>query len=152
MATKSFKNPEPDIHHTLALWAASCAEHVLNIFEANYPSDARPRLAIAALREWTEGKRTMVSCREAAFAAHAAARGAKDPAAIAAARAAGQAVAVAHMYTHAPHAADYAAKAVKLVATKETASEAWAQERQWQRDHLQESLHSIGFPKGDQAN
>jgi hypothetical protein len=146
---KKFENPEPAIHHALALWSAACAEHVLNLFETSCPNDKRPRLAIAALREWTEGKRRMVSCREAAFASHAAARDAKDPAAIAAARAAGQACAVAHMYTHAPHAADYAAKAAMLAAPKETASSTYAQERQWQHEHLREDLQSIGFPKGD---
>src|SRR5918999_1457104 len=30
-------------HQLLALWAASCAEHVLALFEAARPSDARPR-------------------------------------------------------------------------------------------------------------
>ena len=122
---------------------------MLGLFEISNPGDKRPRAAIAALREWTVGERTMMSCREAAFASHAAARTAEDPAAVAAARAAGQAAAVAHMYTHAPHAANYAAKAMMLAAPKETSADAWAQERQWQREHLQKDLHFIGFPKGD---
>lgn len=146
---KKFENPEPAIHHEIALWAARCAEHVLNIFEADQPGDDRPKQAIAAVREWTEGKRTMVSCREAAFASHAAARDAKSPAAVAAARAAGQACAVAHMYTHAPHAADYAAKATMLAASKDTAPVVWAQEREWQHAQLQKDLWSIGFPKNN---
>lgn len=145
---KKFENPALETHHKLALWAANCAEHVLHIFEESYPDDKRPRLAIAALREWVHGERTMVSCREAAFASHDAAREAADPAAIAAARAAGQAVAVAHMYTHAPHAADYAAKATKLAAPKDSASDAWSNERQWQWEQLEVSLREIGFPKG----
>ncbi len=33
-------------HHLLALWAASCAEHVLHLFEAVQPEDPRPREAI----------------------------------------------------------------------------------------------------------
>ena len=33
-------------HQLLALWAAQCAEHVLDLFEAQQPSDARPREAI----------------------------------------------------------------------------------------------------------
>src|SRR6202035_2703608 len=33
-------------HHLLALWAASCAEHVLNLFEWAQPEDPRPRQAI----------------------------------------------------------------------------------------------------------
>lgn len=146
--TTQFENPAPEIHHKIALWAAKCAEHVLPIFEQVHPDDKRPRLAIAALREWVRGERTMVSCREAAFASHDAAREASEPAAVAAARAAGQAVAVAHMYTHSPHAADYAAKAVKLAASKETANEAWSNERKWQWEQLEAGLREIGFPNG----
>ena len=33
-------------HHLLALWAASCAEHVLDLFESARPEDPRPRRAI----------------------------------------------------------------------------------------------------------
>jgi hypothetical protein len=33
-------------HRLLALWAASCAEHVLHLFESVQPSDPRPREAI----------------------------------------------------------------------------------------------------------
>jgi len=33
-------------HHLLALWAASCAEHVLDLFESAQPQDPRPRQAI----------------------------------------------------------------------------------------------------------
>ena len=29
-------------HHLLALWAASCAEHVLPLFESARPEDPRP--------------------------------------------------------------------------------------------------------------
>ena len=146
-ATK-FENPEPETHHKIALWAANCAEHVLPIFEAANANDKRPRLAITALREWVRGERTMVSCRQAAFAAHDAAREATDSAAVAAARAAGQAVAVAHMYTHSPHAADYAAKAAKLAAPKASAEDTWAAERQWQWGQLEADLRGIGFPNG----
>ena len=35
-------------HHLLALWAATCAEHVLEHFERAAPQDARPREAIEA--------------------------------------------------------------------------------------------------------
>ena len=30
-------------HQLLALWAASCAEHVLELFESAQPDDPRPR-------------------------------------------------------------------------------------------------------------
>ena len=110
-----FANPALPVHHALALEAASCAERVLPLFEQAYPHDVRPRNAVITLREWVRGQASMIACRQAAFAAHAAARTAAAwPAAMAAARAAGQAAAVAHMYTHAPHVATYAAKAVAL--------------------------------------
>jgi hypothetical protein len=34
-------------HHPLALWAASCAEHVLDLFESARPEDPRSRQAIS---------------------------------------------------------------------------------------------------------
>ena len=109
-----FTNPALPIHHALALEAAACAAQVLPLFEQAHPDDGRPRGAVDTLREWVRGQASMMDCRQAAFAAHAAARAAGLPAAVAAARAAGQAAAVAHMYTHAPHVATYAAKAVNL--------------------------------------
>jgi hypothetical protein len=42
---------DPD-HHLLALWAATCAEHVLGLFESVRPGDLRPRQAIEAARAW----------------------------------------------------------------------------------------------------
>jgi Imm-5 like putative immunity protein len=39
-------------HHLLALWAASCAEHVLDLFESAQPEDPRPRQAIEQARAW----------------------------------------------------------------------------------------------------
>src|SRR5438045_9224882 len=60
-------------HQLLALWAATCAEHVLHLFEAAQPSDPRPRQAIAQARAWVRGEITMSQAREAAGAANAAA-------------------------------------------------------------------------------
>lgn len=34
-------------HHLFALWAASCAEHVLDLFESARPEDPRSRQAIS---------------------------------------------------------------------------------------------------------
>ncbi len=91
-----------DDHKALALWAANCAEHVLPFFEEKYPDDTRPRDAIHTLQEWVKtGKFSMPVIRGASLAAHAAARDVKeeDNAARFAARAAGQAVATAHVPT-----------------------------------------------------
>lgn len=52
-------------HHLLALWAASCAEHVLDLFEAARRDDPRPRQAIEAARAWVRGEMTMMQARAA---------------------------------------------------------------------------------------
>ena len=94
----------------LALKAAKCAECVLPYFEKKYPKDKRPRKAVKAARDWAEGKIKVGEARKAAFAAHSAARKAKNLAAKYVARAAGHAAATAHVAGHAVHAANYAAK------------------------------------------
>ena len=73
----------------LALWAADCAERVLSHFENLHPTDDRPRRAIEATRVWARGELKMMQARQAAVRTHAAARASTDPAAVAAARAAG---------------------------------------------------------------
>jgi hypothetical protein len=52
-------------HVLLALWAASCAEHVLHHVEAERPADARARLAVGSVRAWTTGDIGMMECRAA---------------------------------------------------------------------------------------
>ena len=48
-------------HRLLASWSASCAEHVLHLFESVQPSDPRPRQAIEQIRGWTRGEIRMRS-------------------------------------------------------------------------------------------
>ena len=81
-------------HHLLALWAASCAEHVLCLFESAQPDDRRPREAIEHARAWVRGEVTMMQARAAGGHAMGAARNLRG-AARHAAYAAGQAGAVA---------------------------------------------------------
>src|SRR5260370_6349476 len=61
-------------HQLLALWAASCAEHVLDLFESARPEDPRPRRAIEHARAWARGEVTMTQARSAGRHAMAAAR------------------------------------------------------------------------------
>src|SRR5256886_5555077 len=61
-------------HQLLALWAASCAEHVLDLFESAKPSDSRPRHAIEQARAWARGEITMSQARTAGGHAMGAAR------------------------------------------------------------------------------
>ena len=127
-------------HKTLAIWAADCAERVLPLFEEHYPKDNRPRNAIEALRAWIQtGVFNMADIRNAALAAHAAARDVeRDNAARSAARATGQAVATAHVPGHAVAAAIYAATAVRDSTNPSHANTATEKERDWQYHHLLE--------------
>lgn len=61
-------------HQLLALWAATCAEHVLHLFESEQSSDLRPRQAIAQARAWAQGEIKMSQSRAAGSHAIAAAR------------------------------------------------------------------------------
>jgi hypothetical protein len=86
-------------HRLLVAWAADCAAHVLDLFTVARPGDDRPAAAIMTARRWAAGKVSTLVAREAAYAAHAAARDASG-AAQHVARAAGHAVATAHMADH----------------------------------------------------
>src|SRR5579864_3377242 len=102
-------------HRLLALWAASCAEHVLHLFESVQPADPRPRRAIEQIRAWTRSEIGMSESRAAGGHAMGAAREPRG-AARHAAYAAGQAAAVAHVAAHELGAAAYAIKAVRAAA------------------------------------
>jgi thymidine phosphorylase len=122
-------------HHLLALWAASCAEHVLHFFESARPGDPRPRQAIEHARAWVRGEVTMMAARAAGGHAMGAARDLRG-AARHAAYAAGQAGVVAHVAAHDLGAAAYAIKAARAAATDGDANAAGRLECQWQRDQL----------------
>jgi hypothetical protein len=127
-------------HKTLAVWAIDCVERVLPYFEEKYPEDNRPRKAIEALRKWIRtGIFKMADIRGAALASHAAAREVgEDNAARSAARAAGQAVATAHVPTHSIGAANYALQAIYRATNSTDSDAALAEERDWQYRHLLE--------------
>ncbi|MBO0841280.1 MAG: hypothetical protein J2O49_10735, partial [Sciscionella sp.] len=86
-------------HRLLALWAASCAEHVLHLYESAHADDPRPRQAIEHARAWVRGEVKMMESRAAGGHAMGAARD-KRGAARHAAYAAGQAACVAHVAAH----------------------------------------------------
>ena len=125
----------------MATWAADCAERVLPFFERAYPKDDRPRKAIEACRTWVRtGVFEMAVIRGASLAAHAAAREAKEnDAACFAARAAGQAVATAHVPQHAFGGAYYALKAI-AADDPDNAEVKIAKERNWQSRRLPKNL------------
>src|SRR3954465_14317940 len=129
-------------HHLLALWAPTCAEHVLHLFEAAQPGDPRPREAIEHARAWVRGEVTMMQARAAGGHAMGAARdlrGAAPPAA----DAPGQAAAVAHVAAHELGAAAYAIKAARAAAAEGQSDSAGRLECRWQRDQLPDAIREL---------
>jgi hypothetical protein len=136
-------------NQALALWAADCAERVLNLFEAERPQDDRPRKAINAARAWQLGMINVTEARATAFAAHAAARETTTSGSRAAARAAGHAVATAHVATHARYAARYTVTAATKAASASIARATGDLERVWQEHRLADHLRQLrGGSKG----
>ncbi len=125
----------------MASWAADCAERVLPFFEKAFPNDDRPRKAIETCRMWVRtGVFKMSIIRGASLSAHAAAREAKgNEPAFFAARAAGQAVATAHVPRHAFGGAYYALRAIAS-ADSVNAEVNVAKERDWQAGRVPEHL------------
>ena len=132
---------DPD-HHLLALWAATCAEHVLPLFESVRPGDPRPRRAIEHARMWVRGEVKMMAARAAGGHAMGAARDLRG-APRHAAYAAGQAGAVAHVAAHELGAAAYAIKAVRAAAPEAEVEAAALRECLWQRDQLPEAIREL---------
>ena len=125
-------------HKTLAIWTLDCAERVLPYFESKYPEDDRPRVAIETGRAWVKtGVFRMAVIRKAALDSHTAAREVKDDdVARSAARAAGQAVATAHVPAHALAAAAYVVTVIRDATLPANAEAAITKEREWQYQHL----------------
>jgi hypothetical protein len=115
-------------HRQLIKWAYQCVEHVLTL--CGEKPDERLIDAIRVAKAWEEENASVGEARKASVRAHAAARESPDPVSMAVARSAGHAVATAHMADHAPGAADYALKALKL------SGKSVEKERQWQDEQL----------------
>jgi hypothetical protein len=115
-------------HLQLMTWAADCAEHVLPFFGEQ--PDHRLLEALQTARAWARGEIPVGQAQKASVQSHAVARESKSLAAIAVARAVGQAVATAHMADHSLGAAWYALKAVKAV------GKSIDEEKTWQNEQL----------------
>ncbi len=138
-------------HHLLALWAALCAEHVLELFESAQPDDRRPRDAIEYARGWVRGEVAMMESRAAGGHAMGAARDLSGAARFAA-YAAGQAGCVAHVAEHDLGAAAYAIKAIRAAAPARESDAAGRRECQWQRDQLPEAVRELVLDDQQQRN
>lgn len=129
-------------HQLLALWAATCAEHVLHLFESAQPDDPRPRHAIEQARAWVRSEVRMMDARAAGGHAMGAARDLRG-AARHAAYAAGQAGAVAHVAAHELGAAAYAIRAARAAAPEGESEKAGRLECQWQREQLPQAIREL---------
>ncbi|HZW56636.1 MAG TPA: hypothetical protein VFF30_10135 [Nitrososphaerales archaeon] len=128
-------------HKTLAVWAIDCVERVMPYFEEKHPEDPRPRNAVKTLRAWIDGGISEKSdIRKAALASHAAAREVReDDSARSAARAAGQAVATAHVRTHSLGAAP---TPCRPSTGQQIPSMQWIKSENWQFQRLLELTKS----------
>lgn len=122
------------------IWALDTAEHVLSRFTDHHPDDPRPNQCLVIARQWLTEPVPFKTIRATALAAHASAREATDPGAIAAARACGHAIATIHVQTHCIGAALYGLKACPDEASKTA-------ERAWQLDHLAALKKEFGHEK-----
>ena len=109
-------------HQLLAQWAATCAEHVLHLFESAQPSDPRPRQAIAQARAWARGEIRMSQSRAAGGHAMAAARALSGAA------------------RYAAYAAGQAARAAAPSGEGESCGRL---ECRWQRDQLPDAIREL---------
>src|SRR5512134_431850 len=87
-----------DSLRALGSWTAECAVRALSVYENYADSDSRPRAAIEGIRVFAGGGKRTAQLRSLALSAFSAAREADNPAAAAAARAAG--LAASSAYTH----------------------------------------------------
>jgi len=131
-----------DDHRLLALWAATCAEHVLPLFERAVQDDDRPRRAIEAVRSWVRGELPMMRARALGGHAMGAARQLRGGPRFAA-YAAGQAACVPHVAAHDLGAAAYAIKAARAAAVDGEGETVRRLECQWQRDQLPAEIREL---------
>lgn len=99
---------------TIMRWCITYADaNILPLYEKHLPEDARPRLALVAAQDWSEGKIKLPEAKQHILACHTAAREAgENLVAQAAARAVGQAASTIHVPTHSLGLAFYGAAAI----------------------------------------
>ncbi len=126
---------------TIARWAVACAERVLPLFESDPQAMRDVEDALVRARAYSGGRSTAAEEIGKRLVAAKAASAATTPAGAAAARAVGQAAAVAHMGAHALGASGYAVKAVSLAHPK--SPDAVQEEIRWQLSQLDDTERSI---------
>ena len=136
-------------HQLLAIWAATCAEHVLPFFSEACPGDSRPKKAIELALAWAHGEITLDEAKRGAFYSNAAARELVGAARFSAYSAA-QAAVVGHVAAHELGAAAYAIKAVMAASKANERNRRGRDECKWQQDQLPEEIKDLVLE--DQVN
>jgi hypothetical protein len=122
-------------HILLIIWSCRCVERVLHLLDNN--PDFRVVNSIVIAKQWADGKVSTGEAMKAARSAHVAAREKNEQAEVAVARAAGHAVATAHMADHALGGALYALKALSHSGGNVNA------EREWQNNRLPQQIKKL---------
>lgn len=115
-------------HRLLMVWSCNCVKHVSYLIEPSL--EERVLSALRVGMDWVKGAASVGGARRASVDLLALARGLVDPVQIALVRAAGHAVATAHMADHSMGGALYALKAVNC------AGKSMDEERDWQQAQL----------------
>jgi len=123
-------------HRLLIHWAVDCVKHGIEIAN-EIIADDRALKALEIAEKWEKGNATVGEAREAAFAAHEAARECEDKMKQALMRACGHAVATAHMADHSLQARIYVLKALKI---KEVEI---VKEMEWQIKNADKSIKEL---------
>ncbi len=121
-------------HKLLVTLAVTCAEHVLPIFEKLHPKKTAPRVCLATIRRWLDGKATLDEVIEARRAASSYAAAYAAAYAAYAAYAAAYAAYAAYAAAYAAYAAAYAAAAYAAAASSYAAYA--AAEKKWQAEEI----------------
>lgn len=123
-------------HRTLVMWALDCAKTTLEVFEAKYPEERRPRAALELCESWSRGKIKMPAAKRAILDAHAVAKEIYDDEYGAMAHAIGHAGATVHVETHALGLVLYELTAIVLKYGKEDYREPVSEKIEYYFDRL----------------
>ena len=111
-------------HRALALWAADCAEHVLE--RCVFNGDSRLlHDAINAVRRWAAGDLSVSEARKYSVQIHAIARNCQDRVSVLLARSVGHLIATAHMADHSLKSIGFALDAVEASGSSREEEKTW---------------------------
>jgi hypothetical protein len=124
-----------DQHRALIRWSCTCVEHVLYLVDAGMQAKLKNLLLVAS--DWERGNARTGDAMKASVTAHALARQSTQDVEIAVIRAAGHAIATAHMADHSLGGSLYSLKAVAR------AGQSPGIEKTWQNEQLPHAIREL---------